>query len=340
MRPIGGEFEVAPSQLGRPRTAGPRQAASGRGALFQILMHIQQTRAASVVLLPDYLCGSVLQAVAVAGLVPRFYHVGSDLRAERSNLRAALKDGPTILLLISYFGLVDLTGDIAFARQTCPSLVIVKDDVQSPLEVAVLRGADFAFTSLRKSFPVVDGAPIQPEFPLLLDDATASPFALAKIAGAVAKHSRRYEPGDDRAFLALLRDGEDRLDDGSSFRAPMSWMSESALAGVDRAAMQERRRANFRVLEAAIKPAGLRPLVPLAEGAVPLFLPVLAPDRDTVREKLARREIYCPVHWPVPPGHELALGKANALYSSELSLVIDHRYDASDMQSIADALRA
>jgi len=209
--------------------------------------------------------------------------------------------------------------------------------VHAPLDVAHLRGADYAFTSLRKALPVPDGALVTPPFAMILDDQPASAFALAKLAGGLAKDARRFEPAEDSSFLALLRQGEELLDGDGAYRAAMSWMSASLLEGIDRDAVAARRRRNFVDLAARIEPLGLRPIVPLAEGSVPLFLPVRLAGRDAVRQELAGEGIFCPAHWPAPAG---ALGVASAarLYESELSLVIDQRYDAADMERIAAVL--
>jgi len=311
--------------------------ASGRGALFQILRHTASGRGEGSVALPDYVCASVIDAVVAAGFTPSFYRVADDLHAERASLRAALDASPVAALFVSYFGLVDLTADLAFARETNPGAALLKDDVHAPLDVAHLRGADYAFTSLRKALPVPDGALVTPPFAMILDDQPASAFALAKLAGGLAKDARRFEPAEDSSFLALLRQGEELLDGDGAYRAARSWMSASLLEGIDRDAVAARRRRNFVDLAARIEPLGLRPIVPLAEGSVPLFLPVRLAGRDAVRQELAGEGIFCPAHWPAPAG---ALGVASAarLYESELSLVIDQRYDAADMERIAAVL--
>jgi dTDP-4-amino-4,6-dideoxygalactose transaminase len=129
------------------------------------------------------------------------------------------------------------------------------------------------------------------------------------------------------------------LDLAASYSGAMSWMSASLLASLDLDDIAKQRRENFRTLEAAIAPLGLESIVPLDGRRVPLFLPVRVQDRDRVRRGLAARGMFCPAHWPRPHGHDDALAPARRLYDSELSLIIDQRYDGSDMERIAEALR-
>src|SRR5690606_8896529 len=116
--------------------------------------------------------------------------------------------------------------------------------------------------------------------------------------------------------------------------------ADAVLASTDRDAVVEKRRANFRALETAITPLGLRPIVPLGDGCAPLFLPIRIDDRDAVRRALAAEGIFCPAHWPVPKTHEAGVATARRLYETELSLVVDQRYDETDMRRIAAALGA
>jgi hypothetical protein len=339
MRPIGGEMEIDPASLDAAIDPGPPTPATGRGALRQILSHVARARGRGAVALPDYLCESVVRTVVDAGFTPRFFRVGEDLAIDRPSARAAA-EGAVAALAIAYFGLVDLREEIALLRVAAPGAVIIKDDVQASWTVSDLQGADHAFTSLRKSLPVPDGALVVPPVPMDLDEDASSAFAVAKLAGALLKHARRAAgSADDAAFLALFASGERRLEQDLPYRARASWISASIVRRLDLAEVAERRRRNFAALAAAIAGLGLAPIAPLAPGAVPLCLPVRVRERDRVRAALAREDIYCPVHWPVPTGHEAALG-INRLYATELSLVVDQRYEEEDMERIASALRA
>ncbi len=338
MRSIGGDLETDPAWVGGPPTVRTTSPASGRGALFQILRSVAATHANRTIALPDYICESVIRSVEASGFSPRFYRIDDALQIDRSSVDEALENAAA-MIVVSYFGLVDVTADIAHARSAKPGCVIIKDDVHAYWDVGTLRGADYAFTSLRKTFPVPDGTVIHPSVTVDLEPGRTSTFSVMKFAAALLKHARKRASVDDAAFLELFRVGEERLEDAAAYRAATSWMTEAILAKLDINEIAARRRANFRVLEAAIAQLGLRSLVALAGDAVPLVLPVRLRNRDAVRRALAREQVFCPVHWPIPRGHAAAVAHAGRLYESELSLIVDQRYDERDMIRIAKLLK-
>lgn len=67
----------------------------------------------------------------------------------------------------------------------------------------------------------------------------------------------------------------------------------------------------------------------------PLFVPVVVDKkyRNSLRNYLAKNGIYCPIHWPVPN-----MDCESNLYSIELSIVCDHRYDVEHMKYIANTI--
>ncbi len=72
---------------------------------------------------------------------------------------------------------------------------------------------------------------------------------------------------------------------------------------------------------------------------IPLFVPVLLNKtlRAELRQHLIGNGIYCPIHWPMInyPFSE----KERMLYETELSLICDQRYDASDIQREIEAVK-
>jgi hypothetical protein len=339
MRPIGGEFAVAPASVRRGTSAGEPHTpcpATGRGALVQILRQIAARGPLGSVALPAYLCSSVIEAVVRAPARPCFYRLGEGLHIDAAEL--ARRSAPDVVVLVSYFGLVDVTVDVRSVRSAWPNAVVIRDDVHSPYDADELNGADYAFTSLRKSFAVVDGAPVSPALTLPLREPDASSFAHAKIAAALLKHAQSGETIDEQAFLALFASGEQLLGEASSDDLAMSWMSRGLLSALDLPAVAAKRRENFARLAESVAGLGLLPMCAPTARSVPLFLPVRVKDRDRVRRELAARQMYCPAHWPLTHGYEGATASARSLYDTALSLVVDQRYDASDMDRLAQAL--
>jgi len=350
LREIGSEFDLAPPAetpaappFGWVQSADTRRLRSGRDGL-RLLLRDLASQGRRRLVLPAYLCDSVEQAADGAGdWDVRYTPVSGDLTPLPGLLEAALADQPeaTVFVQVEVFGTAygAATGDV-LAEAERRGVAVVEDRTHTLLSAA-RPSRDLAFASARKWLPLPDGG---------LATGSAAPvatpdqgFAGLRAGAMEAKHRYLLRGGDKDAFLQGITDGEHALDASRDVRA-MSARSEALLASADLREIGARRRANHDVLRALIDRDSIRrvcrPLqAPLPAGAVPLGLPVVSPVRDALRRYLIHNQVYCPVHWPLPdavfggdfPG---ARGRNAEL----LTLVIDQRYDESDMERVAALL--
>ena len=85
------------------------------------------------ILLPDYLCSSVMSPVRELGLNYAFYPLNEYLEL-RQDVFPSLYTHDCAVLLINYYGLQDLSEQISFIRNIDPKAVIIEDDVQAYFE--------------------------------------------------------------------------------------------------------------------------------------------------------------------------------------------------------------
>ena len=243
-----------------------------------------------------------------------------------------------VVLLIDYFGVIDLVPVIAEVRAARPDVLILEDDVQAPFSLGLKRGADFSFTSYRKSFAVPDGAEIEPPLSLApAGDVAGVAFANLRLAAALVKASALDGVVDDAIHLDLFARAEHVLATMKP-TTPGSSFGRGLLERIDQRSAAARRRANFHALDARLSSLGLSPLRRGGEDAVPLCLPVLVTHRSRLRAALREERIYCPVHWPAPSALPAPGPSSRHRYHHELSLPIDQRYDEGDMARVAEAL--
>jgi len=223
--------------------------------------------------------------------------------------------------------------------------VLVEDHSHDPFSPwAVGSNADYAFSSLRKTLPVPDGAilwsprgldlPPQPR-----QTAEGSELKLA----AMLLKGRYLENGGDDAlkerFRRLQIEGEEQLG-----RAPVAAASQAAREAVIGGAplpWRVRRADNAVHLLGAL--SGLEIAEPLFDewpaGAAPLGVVLLFESeetRDRARETLRQAGVYCPVHWPIErPASE----RVRDLSARVLTIPTDWRYSAADMERVASFLR-
>ena len=339
---IGGEFAIAADKLqyatlpddGQHRLAADAYYSSGRAALRAILSVAGDQHA--ILLLPSYLCSSVTQTVLDAGWRYQFYAVRHDFYPDMPDLLAKMKKTQgTAVLLINYFGLLNLEETVMEIRHHARTTVIV-DDVQRLFGFAMETDFDFCFTSLRKWLSVPDGGLVKcgathrdVKLPVY---AEVLPFTSYKLAGNLLKSFSQVIP--DSLCLELLRQGEGLLDE--HYVGGMSSVTELLLRAMDIQKAARQRQANAAVLHRGLEQLGIRHIY--QSEAVPLFVPIfLDPKRrDKVKQAFFKEKIFCPVHWPQS---KAGLSGDSDFYATELSLICDQRYGAQDMERQLAVLR-
>ena len=78
---------------------------SGRAAYYAILRHIvAEAGHSSRVLLPSYLCHTMLEPVRAVGLDAVFYRVQEDLSIDTDDLTRLMRTDPSVIVICDYFG--------------------------------------------------------------------------------------------------------------------------------------------------------------------------------------------------------------------------------------------
>lgn len=333
---IGGEFPIAVTDIlnadvRHSKTPDVYTYSSGRAALYQILKYLRKEKGTTRILLPDYLCSSVLVPVKALQLEYVFYPIDESLKLIKNSFNDTYKNGDAILI-INYFGLQNLSDEIVFIKSIDENAIIIEDNVQAYYEFKKdLGDVDFKFTSLRKTFALPDGGLVKTKHQLPRVE-TPNTFGQYKAAAALLK-SMREGNFNDQIYLELFEKGEDLID--SEQECGMSNIAEKLYGVVDEERVKVRRLNNARFLIEELAKKGMKPLLPLTDDHVPLFIPILLNNRDAVRKAMLKKEIFCPIHWPLE-GMNIQRGKVMA--ETELSLIIDQRYGRKDMEKVLNVL--
>ena len=329
---IGGEFPIPVTDflnanVNHSEVHDIYAYSSGRAAFYQILKFLRKEKGINHILLPDYLCSSILVPVRTMGLDYKFYPINERLELELQSFSHLYKKD-TAVLVINYFGLKDLTAQIQAIRSLDEHAVIIEDDVQAYYEFKKpLGNVDFKFTSLRKTFAVPDGGLVKTMHSLQQVD-KPNIFGQYKAAAGLLK-SMREGNFNDQIYLELFEKGESQID--NELECGMSRIAEKLYSIVDEECVKIRRQNNARYLVNCLAQIGIKPILPLAEDRVPLFVPILLENRDDVRRSLFQNGIFFPVHWPID-GMPVKRGTEMAVL--ELSLIIDQRYTEREMDEI------
>ena len=334
---IGGEFPIAITDLLRAPSLlrvndGTYHYASGRAALYQILKYLKEERGITTILLPDYLCDTILVPVRKLEFEFTFFSLNDKLELDQDVLKEVYRKDVAILI-INYFGLQDLTEQIAFIRNIDADAIIIEDDVQAYYEFKKPLGeVDFKYTSLRKTFAIPDGGLVKTEHPLPVID-SPNTFGQYKAAAALMK-AMRESNFNDGVYLDISKIGGGKIDD--ELDCGMSLISERLYACLDEETVRTQRQKNAKYMVERLSENGFQSLLTVSEDMVPLFVPIYIDNRNEVRKRMFKNEVFCPVHWPL---EGLPLKRGAEMAAHELSLIVDQRYTINDMDSIISLLK-
>ena len=339
MRAIGGEFEIDPhlfSDFSACDCDGSKDLfSSGRAALSAILGNVHNSLGTDVLYVPEYLCGSIVRTVEQAGFQCVSYALDSRLHLKRTSfLWTSADTSRGCVLLINYYGCLNLQSDIAWLKSRFKMPVIL-DNVQAYFQSQNVTGADYSFTSFRKTFPVTDGATVISSNGQVLMPSKPAVYGDYKALGGVIKWIAGSTQVPDAAYLSFLVEGERIL--GQEDRGTgISRIGYHLYRKVDEKQTAALRIRNYRYVTERLEQMGVAVyLRPESDDLVPLFLPLLLANRDAVRQALLDARIYLPIHWPDSTDSEFSC----FLKRHALSVVIDQRYSLEDMERLCSLLK-
>jgi hypothetical protein len=313
---------------------------SGRAALSALLNHGRIHRGWQRLFLPTYFCPEVLRAVELAGIRLCYYPDSPIKKAVRiPDEKLSSED---VVLRVNYFGWRGAEWIIPSSELGCD---IVEDHTHDPIGPwAKNSKATFCFASLRKTYPIPDGAVLWspqglelPESPPISKEHISACYL--KLAGMVLKQS--YVNGamvEKNRYRELLIEGEMCL--GRVGVSGMSPVSSILMEVISQDKLRRRRLENFRsFMKLNSIPESKRLDVDIPKDAAPFCIVLFVQDkrkRDLVREQLIQKQVYPGILWELPDDSDK---EANDFSSRMLSLPCDFRYGGKDLERLSHLLQ-
>jgi dTDP-4-amino-4,6-dideoxygalactose transaminase len=288
--------------------------ASGRAALLAGLRALG-IGPGDEVLLPAYLCESVVTPVEAVGAKPIYYPVGRRLDVDPTDVHLAITPSTRAVVLIHYLG---FPGPLREVREVCDRLgIALIEDCAHALysrddEVALGSVGDLAIFSPWKSLPLPDGGilrvnrpDLRPDLPLEAPAPRRTAVRLAYRALGTVEQTVGWSP---RLALVQRQPLRQRMHEQVS-AGPVEMLAGSEAARrLMRATNPEhvigRRRRNFaRLLDACRELSWATPIYDrLQDGVCPLGLPLVAERRNDWRDLLLTRGVNVRTYWEqLPP---------------------------------------
>jgi dTDP-4-amino-4,6-dideoxygalactose transaminase len=282
--------------------------------------------------LPAYICDSVLPALAARGIEPRYVDTDQTLAIDQQDLAATITEGTRAVLVVHYFGLP--APGLAETRAVCERLgVPLIEDCAHALysrdesDAALGSRSAAAIFSPWKSLALPDGGllalrsgAVPAELEWLPRPSRAT--TLRRLAYRAVSRAETLVGWSPRLWAlrsqGLRRGLQQRVAESPLAPRRGSRWAERALAESDWQLLVAQRRANWRVVDLAIREVGwCEPLfADLPAGACPLAYPILVPQREIARRALLAAGINVRAYWErlptgvwpdrYPEAHEIA----------------------------------
>lgn len=338
------DFEKTESFEETKPDVGCRRFLCGRTALDHIIKDAKEATGFESVVLPSYCCHTMIEPFIRNKIKVRFYSV----TAGEMGIEYCLPEPEQeeALYLMPYFGFGKVSDYDQDLVQKWKFSIL--DETHSCFSQEEIDYESFqilyAYASYRKWTNIRGYAAagrIGGEFQIPYQEKHHSRY-LSLREEACRKKQIYLETGRGKKqeFLELYQKSEHLLEteyEGYTAYEEGVWDYEA----LDQETVRKKRRENGEyLLESLREVRGIQMLYPSLEKGCPLFVPILVEKgrRNALQKYLIKKEIYCPVHWPVSSCHRLEREAEKELYERELSLVCDQRYGIEEMEQIRESI--
>jgi len=283
---------------------GYRLYAKGRHALWDGLRSVGLGGRDEEILVPAFNCGSEVEALVRAGLIPRFYEATETLEPDERELRELISPRTRALLLIHYLGFPQESGRW---RAWCDErgLLLVEDCAHAwPIggdRSPVGSVGDIAVYSLSKTLGLPEGGVLRskhappgtdPERPLGL-------VAALERYGQSIVTALGWIPPEHRRPFPEVRQVQIGSTHQLAFGRARQASSATAflLSRMDLAHVAQRRRTNYAELLDTFADRVPLPFRTLSIGACPLVFPIEVSNGPQVADRLRRQGVAARPWW-------------------------------------------
>lgn len=315
----------------------------GRQAIKAILLSSYELLKDRVCYLPAYLCGAILQPFVELGLDVAFYSHGHPLKF---NLDFTIRNA--LIYVLDYFGVEELSNqEIASLAQNGNVVIVdITHSILNSTRFELENEGIFLLASLRKSFPIPDGAVVYcTGDPLPIELHRASQYTVMLEAMVLRKYYQNPELISSanslkEIYRRLYKNFEATKDLNEINLEAMSEISFLILAQLSIDNIIRRRLINLNFLYQNIEP--LYFLFEHDRIKSPFIAPLIFPDnleRDAMQAELTRQGIYPPIHWKLPKEVDSSYSYEHHLSSTILSIPVDQRYSETDLERVPTILK-
>ena len=324
---------------------------NGRTATVYAFLHGMKLPADAEVLVPEYNCVSIINALESVPIKFSFYKIKKGLIIDTDSLKQTISDKTKVIYIIHYFGIPQpsevVKEILKIAKEK--NLYIVEDLTQTLFskEDGRIGFGDYLVSSMRKWYPMTDGGIIAAKnnvpFEIVpLKDAYDEAVFTQMYLSLARMYYREGIVEDIDAYIKLEKKANSARYKDFSPRY-MTWLSTEILNKSNQEEIIRTRRQNYLYLYEHLK--GITGISILENASdkdgkyVPFGFIVIVEDRERFRNWLSKHCIVGEIQWILPTQYYTP--STYAQYMSDHSLMIhcDQRYSEKEMSYIVCVIK-
>lgn len=316
---------------------------SGGISAIQYIISEINLNEGELILLPTYLCPTIITIIDKLGIKYKLYEVTETLSINIDNIKKMIKDFKVrAVFIINYFGFYHNNKVTNFIRSIkYQGIIVVEDAVQIFwIKKRDEFVGDYIFNSYRKFLPI-DGSVVIHNKKDLFEEVDDNYFNLMESAREYKTKFLAEGLGDEEEMLKIFSKAHDEyykrervFGINKKYIEFLNHVPEEYLSSI--------RKSNYEYLYNKLNGnLGIRFIYNIEDlkRGVPLALPILVENRDKIKIGLMKFNIFAPVHWKLSENDILTNNKiATEISKNIISLPIDWRYNFDDMDYLFDKL--
>lgn len=307
------------------------------GGLFSIKNILKEINLGTddVVLLPSYLCPTILIPFKRLGVNYDYYRIDSSFQIDIDFVKKKLNKNIKCVFFINYFGFPPNLKIGTFLKELQKTgIIIIEDAVQSFFSSFDNIG-DYIFNSFRKFFPA-DGSVIISKNQKKDGKGMYIKYFIEKFKGQLLRYLY-FDAGlnTENKALKYLNNAKNLY--YTYQYAHFSSFNKFLLKKTNVLEKNIIRRENYKYLLNLYKEKSIFKQLP--QDVVPLGFPILLDNRDKKRSELIRENIFCPIHWHIPEEVDTCLySDSHEISKHILTIPLNENFNRPEMSELLSKL--
>lgn len=341
---IGGQFQYDPKIFyDRPIRNVDKLLFDGASSSLRFIITKLNFRSDEYVLLPSYLCPTIIENFNKMNVKIIFYSINYDFSINLVDLKSKLNNKIKAIYFIEYFGMQHNDETIEFLKMMKSKGYMI---IQDAVHTLYLNEYDnfigtYCFNSLRKYGPI-DGSILLSDVNFYLHNDYA--YNVEYINTIMEARNEKYkylkgEIGHEDIFLNEFKRAEKFYQDNKEISV-LTLNKEKELEELNLEYIKKKRIKNFKYLYEFFRKKENVKIVTTKErieNNIPFSMIISINNRDIVREKLFNKRIFCPILWDISECYHIENFQENLEISKRILMIpIDQRYDIEDMRKLSE----